>query len=159
MTPNRLTTTRGLSLLASLVLAITMLPSLASAYSLHSNYALSFERNENIPDAPRFTLNITFKGSELPIPDRAYSSVNTGAADEPSAAAALTSAVNQWQVIEKLFGNLPDDFHEPVLTTNPGTTLVDQPTVSAPVPEPGAALLFGIGLLTVASKPRRMANK
>lgn len=32
------------------------------------------------------------------------------------------------------------------------------PTVSAPVPEPGAALLFGFGLLTVAAKPRRLTK-
>ncbi|MFK7896385.1 MAG: PEP-CTERM sorting domain-containing protein [Myxococcota bacterium] len=92
--------------------------------------------------------------------DSRYSFLNNGDADNATISVVFSDGSTATHIFGDHAGELPNSFHyaglgqfQDPLT---GTPLVQgPPNVSAPVPEPGAALLFGFGLLTVARKPRR----
>jgi hypothetical protein len=90
--------------------------------------------------------------------DSRYSFLNNGEADN----AVLTIVFSDGAIARNAFadvaGELPGAFRFSGVGEFQGGVAGGPPTISAAVPEPGAALLFAFGLLTVAAKPRRTAN-
>ena len=92
--------------------------------------------------------------------DSRFAFLNNGDADNAIITVLFSDGSIAEHVFEDIDGALPDEIHIAGIGEIPGELTdnpfpEDSPVASAPVPEPGAALLFGFGLLTVASKPRR----
>lgn len=90
--------------------------------------------------------------------DSRYSFLNNGEAENAVLTVVFSDGAIARKAFEDVEGALPEAFHFSGVGELQGAVAGGPPTVSAPVPEPGAALLFAFGLLTVAAKPRRMAN-
>jgi hypothetical protein len=97
--------------------------------------------------------------------DSRYSFLNNGEADNAALSVIFSDGSVARRAFDDVEGELPNAFHfsgvgefQGALIDSPPTVNPfpqGPPTVSAPVPEPGAALLFGFGLLTAAAMPRR----
>lgn len=98
--------------------------------------------------------------------DSRFAFLNNGDADNAIITVIFDDGSIADHIFEDVEGSLPGEFHFAGHGVNLDSELIGDnpfpgggsPVVSAPVPEPGAALLFGFGLLTVASKPRRQAQ-